>query len=87
MQIISNDNVENLVTTSYRFVINMQEQDENSAVRVYDYDGKLISDNYFAAELALVILAGQREGEDILRISEELEELRQQQIKISKDNI
>lgn len=68
------------VTENYFFFIDAEESDENAAVKMYDKENVLISDNYFACEYLWEILAGMTE-EKITFISSEMEYNRQEIVK------
>lgn len=66
-----------LQTENYNFLCDLTESDENAAVKMYDKENVLISDNYFAYGYLWEVLAGMTE-EKITFISSEMEYNRQE---------
>ena len=69
-----------LATEDYIFYCDTEESDETAAVKMYDTEMNLISDNYFAGEYIWEILAG-KTNEVITFISDEMEYNRKEILK------
>ena len=61
-----------LKTNQYLFLFDIENTDETSGIEMFDYDGKLISNNFLAYNFLHEILAGDSDQE-IVFISKELE--------------
>lgn len=69
-----------LATKDYIFYCDTEESDETAAVKMYDNEMNLISDNYFAGEYLWEIIAGLTD-EKITFISDEMEYNRKEILK------
>ncbi len=72
-----------LQTADYDFYCNTKESDENASVKMYDKEGKLLSDNYFASSELNDFLTDRRE--EILFSSKEMQYCMDQIESLNKD--